>query len=871
MAKKNHPNFPAIPEGQFLLERPRIHRLLAKALECSVLLVSAGEGYGKTYAVSSFLRNRSETTIWVQNSERDNQPMRFWENYTRAMGFSNPQAGKELGEIGFPETPRQFSQWFEISRRGFSVPGKYVVVGDDFHRISSRTVLDFVDRVLSYPIPSHTVVLICRRDPELNIAPALSKGRLLRIGADELLFTPEEIASYFRLRNMDLSEDEIAAIHRDTEGWPLSLDVVATEIAKAGGRYTRPILQKGVFRIFEDDLFCSMSPELQNYLVKLSLFEQWPLELLERTSSVLPEPYGQLPALMAELEKLGAFIRYDFYLQGYRIHQVFLDYLREKQPNLSRPEVKAICAIAARWCLDNNLKMDAAINFERAGDYAALTAIVNSFPRIVPRAAASPLLDLIGRLEQYEDRDESDPDYIYLCRLVRGRLLLCLSRFEESRTVLQENIRFFETQPPSPHHSRLLAESWNYLGSISLIGDGSLPPGFYVTCFEAADRYFRRHPWPLQSTMTIANIGSYVCQVPSPAGKGDFQRRITAFAEGMARAATVMNGYLAGISDLAQAEFTYFQGDLNAAERFALSAVINARGKKQYQAENRGLFFLMRIKLHRGGAAELREVWKQHEALLSHGDYYQRNIINDINNGWMHTQLGAPQKIASWFRSPLEEPELHSMFRGLEGLVKAKYLYAEKRPAELLAFLNHWENRGGLERFLLGLLEMSCLAAVAHYQLGNEAAAVETLETAYQAAAPNALIMPFIELGYDMRLLASAALNAASAIPRPWLEDIRNRASAYGKNLFAITETLRAGEPGENRERPAAVYLTRRERAVLQGLSRGQTREEIAAEIGQPLSVVKSVISSVCGKLGAVNRTGAVHIASALRILEKIE
>jgi LuxR family maltose regulon positive regulatory protein len=863
---KPHPNFPVIPENEFFLERPRIHRLLVKALEGSVLIISAGEGYGKTYAVSSFLKNRSETTIWIQNSERDNQPLRFWENYSRAMGFCKFHAGKELREIGFPETTRQFSKWYEIEIKDFSFPDKYVVVGDDFHRITSKSVLNFINRVLDNPIPSHTLILICRREPVLNITPSLSKGRLTRIGAEELLFTEEEIAGYFRLRNMDLSAEEIAAVHRDTEGWPLSLGIVATEIQKAGGRYTRPILEKGAFRIFEDDLFVSIPKELQNYLLMLSLFEQWPVELLERIAAVLPEQYRQLPLLLVELEKLGAFIRYDYYLHGYRIHQIFLDYLREKQKELSREDIKTVCSIAAQWCLENNLKMDAAFNFERAGNYAALVSIVNSFPRIIPMAAAAPLLDIVTRLSRYEDRNEQDKDYIYLYCVARGRLLMCLDRFEESKAVFEESIRFFEDKPLSPIKSWVLAETLSYLGSMSLIKKHLFPDGFFITCAEQSDYYYRQFPWPLQSTMTVCNVGSYVVQINYPAGAGEFERRVAAFADAAPRIGILMNGFFSGMSDLAHTEFAYFQGDLNAAEQFALKSVIQAREHNQYQIENRALFFLLRIKLHRGGLGELLEVWKEHDSLLSRRDYLQRNVINDINNGWLYTQLGYPSKTASWFQGRIEENDLYSIFYSLEALVKAKYLYAEKRFTELLGFLDQQENKEGLGSYLLGMIEMNCITAAALCQLNEEAAAAAILEITCEAAIPNSLIMPFIELGYDMRPLAAAALNAGSAIPRPWLEDIRNRASAYGKSLFAIAEQYRGREADGTQ-----VYLTKQERMVLKGLSRGQTREEIAAATRQPLSAVKSLISSICVKLGAVNRADAVHIALNLGILEKIE
>jgi LuxR family maltose regulon positive regulatory protein len=864
MAKNPHPNVPVFFQNQLFLDRPRIHGLLAKALEGSVLIISAGEGYGKTFAVSSFLKTRSETVIWVQDSELDNQPWRFWENYTRAMGFCKPLAGRELQEIGFPETERQFSQWFEIDRREFSSPGKYVVVGDDFHRITSRVVLDFMDRVLAYPIPHHTLVLICRSEPALNIIPSLSKGRLTRIGAEELLFTREEIAGYFRMRHIDLSADEIAAIHRDTEGWPLSLGMVVAGIQKNGGRYTRPILEKGAFRIFEDDLFTSIPKVLQNYLVKLSLLEQLPLELLERTIAVLPEQYRELAALQTELEKLSALVRYDYYLQGYRMHQIFFDYLREKQKDLSRQEIKEICEIAAQWCLENNLKMDAAINYERAGDYAALAGIVETFPRIIPRVAASPLLDIINRLDQYEDRDETDGYFLYLRYIVRGRLLMCLARFDEATALFQENIRRFQDAPHSPAVLRVLAESWHYLGNAALVRRRYDNNDSYVECLEKADYYYKQNPYPVPSTLTICHVSAYVNQVSYPAAAGEIERRLDAFTACLPKAANSLNGYLSGVDELGRTELAYFQGDLASAEQYALRTVIRAREKNQYEIEMRGLFLLLRLRLHRGGLEDLLEVWKQKDSMLDIPHFFTRHVCNDMADGWMYTQMGEPNKAAPWLRNQFEAHELISMFHNYEAMIKAKYLYAEKQFADVVSFLHLKENRAGLGTYLLGMIEMHCLEAAARYQLGEEAAAAAVLEAAYEAAIPNSLIMPFIELGNDMRPLAAAALNAGSAIPRPWLEDIRNRASAYGKNLFTIAEQARSLD----REISGAVYLTRRERAVLQGLSRGQTREEIAAATGQSLSAVKSLISRVCEKLGAVNRADAVRIASGMGIME---
>ncbi|MDR2479940.1 MAG: LuxR C-terminal-related transcriptional regulator [Treponema sp.] len=893
---------PAIPPDTFLLERPRIHGLLAQSLESGILLISAGEGCGKTYAVNSFLRKRSEMAIWIQNSARDNQPAHFWENYSRAMGHCKPAAEKSLRETGFPRTARQIAEWLKINRNEFSFPGRYIIVGDDFHCIQNKTVIDFLERALSYPIPSQTMIFLCRRDPDINLLPLLSKGRLTRIGAEELLFTKDEIADYFRLRNGDLSPEEIEAVYRDTEGWPAALEMASRAIQRDAsgldsvqpgadlGRpgYRRRIFGSGPFRDLEDDRFAALPAELQKYIIKLSLFDQWPLGLLEKTAALLPEQYRPLASLRSEFEKLGALVRYDYYLRGCRIHQVFLEYLREKQSQIPQAEIREISSIAARWCLDNDLRIEAALNFERAVDYTGIAGIADTFPRIIPQNAAGRLLEIIERLINSDNHNETDADFLYLRYVVRGRLFMCLSRFEEAVTLFRNNTRRFGALPHVPATLRVLCESWNYLGIIALLRrrHDSGENYDYITFFDKANHYYSQNPYPLSGPVMVCNVGSFVSQISHPAGPGEFERRINRFADSIPMAASSINGYLSGMDDLARTELAYYQGDLNAAEQYARGVVIKAREKYQYEIENRGLFFLMRICLHRGTIDDLTEILKQKEILIQKKDYFNHNIVNDIFDGWLYTHLGEHKRAAPWLRSQMEESDLYSIFRNYESIVKAKYLFAEKKYTETIEFLNLDKNRNGLGSFLLGMIEMNCLEAVSRYQLGDEAAAFELLEKTYRAAVPNLLNMPFIELGNDMRLLVSAILNAGDAAPcqvkknqasgsapdnsfntpsgHAWLEEIRSLASAYGKNLFAVSEQFRSGETSR-----MAVYLTRQERQVLNSLSRGQTREAIAQQSGQPLSAIKSIISRLYGKLGAVNRADAIRIASGMGLLHK--
>jgi LuxR family maltose regulon positive regulatory protein len=156
---------------------------------------------------------------------------------------------------------------------------------------------------------------------------------------------------------------------------------------------------------------------------------------------------------------------------------------------------------------------------------------------------------------------------------------------------------------------------------------------------------------------------------------------------------------------------------------------------------------------------------------------------------------------------------------------------------------------------------MKALDAVCRYQLRNKEAAFASLAEACRLSLPNAIVMPFTELGKNMRSLADAALKEeAPNIPREWLEKIRRQASAYAKKLLAVAESARQAEAQAGQGTP---QLSPREREILANLSQGMTREEIASISSLSAHTVKNLIRGIYHKLGAVNKADAVRIAAS--------
>jgi LuxR family maltose regulon positive regulatory protein len=349
--------------------------------------------------------------------------------------------------------------------------------------------------------------------------------------------------------------------------------------------------------------------------------------------------------------------------------------------------------------------------------------------------------------------------------------------------------------------------------------------------------------------------------------KGEMEKYIGAISASIPYTSVTFGGCVLGMDDLCRGELAFFKGDMAEAEQYTRRALKGAREGLQYETENRALFYLVRINLARGNYEAIENILKQIEAQLDEERYPTRFTNYDIITGWYYAHTGQTDRLAPWLKNDFEESDLNSIAFGLEVLVKAKYHFAERRYPAALAVLESRGTRSGHWDFVLGRIEEKALEAVCRYQLRDKAAAFAALETAYGQAQPNALYMPFTELGKDMRALADTALKAAAAaVPRDWLESVHRNASAYAKKLFIVAEQYRSEGSGKN-ALDQESQLSRREIEILANLAQGMTQEEIAGLASLSVNTVKSVIRSIYIKLGAINKADAVRIAVSRKLV----
>ena len=843
--ERMHPAADMNAHRQPYLRRPRLDALLAEAVRNPLVLVVAGAGYGKTHAVRAFLQERPETVSWVHLSERDNLGSRFWGNLLRALSASNPPVAALLRGFDFPSSEAQVERFLDVLHHKHP-RAPHIVVVDDVHLLQNREVLQVAARLLHALVNSTTVILVSRTTPNIKMVGLLSRNLVSHLDQSDLCFTEEETRDYLRLLGLQPSKRVLANIQRSTEGWAFAVTLMGRCLQKAGGREALAVsaMKLNVFQLIESEIFSPATPDLQHWLIRFSLLDRLPRELLRRLG------FGE--ELEPELGRIGSFVYYDRFLDLYQIHHLFLEYLAQKQDRLGEEERRETYLRTGEWCEESGYKLDAITCYERAGRYDRIVVVVDTLSLVVPFDIATFVL------EAFDRAPAGTFEGVAKYSTMRLRLLISTGRIEEVRAEARGIVDRYSSLPASPYIDRVLCGAHNCLGVTDLLyparDDGYDFPGH----FAEADRFYSRTPFTT-GVKTSMDLGAYACMV-TPAQDGLLADYLQGLTQAVGHASHSYDGYMYGLDDLAQGELAYFRGDLKTARRFALQARHKARQLEQYDIANRALFYQLRVAVAQGAYEEAGGLLTSLEAQLGQEDYYFRDVTYDIVAGWYHLAIGQLERVAGWLKAEFEPRSFNIPLIEFVGNLKAKVFYRQGRHEELLAVVG---SDRYIRRFLLGALEMKVLEACSLHRLQERMQALEALREVYDMALPHGLEMPFVELGKDMRTLTTAALrDEGCRIPRIWLEWINTRSSLYARKLQKVSAEFKREHSLDD-----DVSLTERELEVLADLRAGLSRSQIAAARHLSINTVKSRLNMIYAKLGAQNKTDAIRIAQERGLL----
>ena len=872
-----------------LLDRDDLLRLLDRAVNKRVTMISAPPGSGKTSLLRTWAgraaNSRRVAFVSVDRDERD--PQRFWSAVLDAVRG----AARLMGPEAQPATAGAFEgdRAFDVVLSEFAERlHPVVVVIDDLHELRSADAFAQLERLLAVLPGSARMVLSSRRDPPVRLHRLRLAGEVAEIRAGDLRFSERETRELLAASGISLSEAGVAALYRRTEGWAAGLRLAV--ISLSGHRDPERFVAEfsGGDRAVGEYLLAEMlerqSSEVQEMLLRTSLVDRVNGQLAD----VLAARSGS-EQLLLELEDANAFVvSLDATRTWFRYHQLLADFLRLELRRTMAGEVADLHRRAAGWFADHGEVVEAVRHMLAAGDWhegarlvadhsfrwvldgqaGTIRAVLQAFPE--DASADHPDLALAhaaaelnrGRLEEAAAQLALAESHVQSVAPGRRRdlavaiasLRLAMARRSGQFSDVIEQVKLLDASITDESSDRIAMSS--ELRGVALLNLGIVET--WSGRLADAERHLS------EGAALARTIGRPYLEVACRAHLGFPSKAVsvaTARERGLKAVALAEHYGLKDRPILAPAlgavgGMAIWMGEFDEGERWLRRAWEVAEAQVDPAAAV--LLHVATGMLHVGrgqhqSALEEFAAAAQARSLLTGVHALAPRII-----GWLaatQARVGrADQARATLTEFSADPEEIGAIYDGQMSAVynaRAVICLADGDPAKALDAL------GGVLDIspvvpAFTLVETHLLAGIAHLEMGDRSAAAAAAEAALAGAEPDRLIFPFVMTG---------AAELLDALPR--------HETAHGALLADIVDLLQGGSaPSGDPERLSQPEeLSPSELRVLRYLPTNLTRPEIARELYVSINTVNTHIRNIYSKLGARDRSAAVQHARELRLL----
>jgi LuxR family maltose regulon positive regulatory protein len=396
------------PARADLVPRPHLFDRIQRGLQGKLTLIAAPAGFGKTTLLSAWRASTGSNAppfAWVSLDPTDNDPLRFWSYVLAALDAGAPgSAAPALALLQSPQPPPIDSVLTSVLN-AFSAAGPkrcdVALVLEDYHVITTPAIHEVVARLLDYLPPQLHLVIATRADPALPIARLRARGDLVELRADDLRFTPEEVATLLnQIMGLALTADDLAALAARTEGWIAGLQLVALALRDHRDRAGFIRSFGGSNRYIVDylvaEVFAHQSAAVQTFLLHTAILDRMCGPLCdailnppggdegsaadgEYAAASIGDMSGQ--SILLELERANLFVMpLDEDRRWYRYHHLFADVLRQRLTHsATAAAVASLHGRASVWYEREGLVEEAVRHALAAADWPRAARLIERF------------------------------------------------------------------------------------------------------------------------------------------------------------------------------------------------------------------------------------------------------------------------------------------------------------------------------------------------------------------------------------------------------------------------------------------------------------------------------------------------------------
>ena len=797
----------------------RVQECLRPIAHCALTTVVAPMGYGKTTAINWFLAEKTKggKAVAIRLSIYSEKLPMLWRSAQDAFRFAGLDV---LSAFDFPTSEAAATLVLEELCRAFS-SGKtaYYLFLDDFHLLRDERAVRFICRI-SARLPENAHLIVASRDRFLPAGEIVRLGgNLHQIGMEHLRLNHTELAVYAHRCGAELSEQQLEALLRSSEGW---FSAIYLNLRALSERGRLPDASSDIFEMFTAAMIDPLPPGRQEFLAVMGLADEFTAEMA-RFVTENPET----DAIIQDLTCQNAFVTRLPDSQRYRFHHMMKECALRKFRTL--PEQSQICYWNrfGVWYGAQGQYLHALSAYGRSGNSdAALTIIEKDAGNLLSALHPEELLERLNACPEEVLMRHPTAILVLMRRLFTWRQI---PKMLQLKALLERAIAE-STDMPEEERGNLLGEC-DLIMSFLMYNDITKMSELH----RSASRQMSRPAVTIQagSSWTFGSPSVLMMYYRAP---GELQKETHEMHECMPHYYRITNGHGLGAELVMDAEASFMQGKLREAEIGLERARAAIAGSRQ---ENMALCCdFLELRLLRSGGRRRLDIKARAEALLARHDVVLLNMFESIL-AYYYALLQEAEKIPDVFRlHRLDTVNYFAPGKPMMELIENQVYLAQGEFPRVIGRSEPLLSGCESLHYALVALHIRLQTASAYEALGNRAMARKLLVRALEDAEPDGFVLPFAEN-------APYLMNHYSALLRELETPFAAAVCEASGQWLSRKET--SGAPCELPE--ALRELSERERSVAQLMALRKTNREIAETLFLSEGTVKQYINRIYSKL----------------------
>ena len=808
----------------------RLQESLRPISRCAMTTVVAPMGYGKTTAVTWYLseRAKAETPHIIRISVYSDNLAIFWKSVQEAFARAGFGFLRE-----YPCPTDAAGGGLLVDDLCHTLAGEtpcYLFI-DDYHLLTDKRAALFLC-MLANRLPANVHLIVASRDRFLPAAEAVRLGaKVYQIGTEQLRLNHTELAVYAHRCGTALSDAQVESLLYSSEGW---VSAVYLNLRTLSERGVLPSRNSDIYATFTAAMIDPLPEKQREFLAVMGLADEFTVEMAQYITG--DPDAGQILSLLTEQ---NAFVTRLPDGVTYRFHHMMKECAERRFLRLDAETQRLYWERFGLWYEQHRQYLHAIAAYRKSENYDALLRVI--------RSDAGILLASLKPEDVLDALDKCPAETLKAYPLAILVLMRRMFTWRQIPKMLELKALLLAAIEEHPELSE--EERGNLLGECDLI--------LSFLCYNDISAMSRLHrsasAQMSRPAISIQSGGGWTFGSPSVLmmfyrAPGELESELAEMDECMPHYYQVTNHHGQGAETIMRAESLFCQGRFTDAHIELERAYAQAKDNGQINMALCCDFLSWRLSLHTD--VEQRYTFAERYAeLLRYHDTSWINLWN-ATSAYYHALHGEADKIPKIFsQHRLSDinmlapgKPMMEMIENQVYLTQGAYARVVGRSAELLAVCEAMH-------YALVALHLRVQTAAAYGKLGKTEEACAWLEKALSDAAPDGLVMPFVE-NYDY-------INPLLA---------RETQSPLAAQIMALGEAARARSMAS--VRPAVFdALTTREYEIVELMGQRLSNREIAEKLYLSEGSVKQYVNQIYSKLHIEGdtRTKRTQLAALLR------